>query len=134
MTEPVFFRPACKPTIADIVSWTGAEVAPEADQSIAVSNVAPLDQGVPGDLVFLDNAKYAETLGSTRASLCLLSKRYAERLPAGTIGLFTNEPYRAFGIVLQKMYPDANRPSRCSERAGSLPEPSCIRRRGLSRM
>ncbi len=110
MTEPVFFRPACKPTIADIVSWTGAEVAPEADQSIAVGSVAPLDQGVPGDLVFLDNAKYAETLGSTRASLCLLSKRYADRLPAGTIGLYTNEPYRAFGIVLQKMYPDANRP------------------------
>ncbi len=110
VTEPVFFRADCTPSISDLCGWTGAEVGEGADIAAAVHSVAPLEHGAPGDLVFLDNAKYADALGSTRATACFLNKRYADRLPAGTVGLFTPEPYRAFGVALQKMFPVAVRP------------------------
>jgi UDP-3-O-[3-hydroxymyristoyl] glucosamine N-acyltransferase len=110
MTDPFFFSPVCAPTIGDIVGWTGASVAPDVDLAATVTSVAPLEQGLPGHLVFLDNAKYAAALTTTRATACLVSARYAAQTPKGTIALVTPEPYRAFGLVMQRMYPDALRP------------------------
>ena len=107
MNDPVFFRPALTPTIADIAAWTGAQPSAGADPTAVISGVAPLDQGAPGQLVFLDNAKYADDLQTTRATACLVAARYAPRVPEGTIALVTPQPYRAFGVILQKMYPDA---------------------------
>ncbi len=110
MSEPVFFKPACHPTIADLIAWTGAKVADGADLTRIVLNVVPLDEGRDGDLVFLDNPKYAASLAQTKATACFLAQRYADQLPAGTIALISPEPYRAIGIVLQKMFPEAVRP------------------------
>jgi UDP-3-O-[3-hydroxymyristoyl] glucosamine N-acyltransferase len=110
MTDPVFFRPVCAPTVAEIVGWTGATAAPDVDASTVITGVAPLEQGLPGHLVFLDNAKYVPVLAATRATACLVSARYAAQAPKGTIALVSAEPYRAFGIVVQRMYPDALRP------------------------
>ena len=121
MSEAEFFRPAQTPTIADIVAWTGARAPEGADLTALVRGVAPLDQGVPGDLVFLDNAKYAETLGETRATACLLVAKYAARVPAQTIALVTAQPYRAFGVVLQQMFPDALRPRAVFAKGGVAP-------------
>ncbi len=110
MNDPDFFRPALTPSLAEIAEWTGARPNEGADVSIRINGVAPLDHAVPGQLVFLDNPKYADTLGATRASACLVAARYAPRVPAGVVALVTPQPYRAFGVVLQKMYPDAVRP------------------------
>ncbi len=38
------------------------------------TSVAPLDQAGPGDLVFLDNPRYADALAGTRATACLVQK------------------------------------------------------------
>jgi len=116
MSEPVFFKPACHPTIADLIAWTGAKIwtantsGESADLTRQVHNVVPLDQGRDGDLVFLDNPKYATSLAKTKATACFLAQRYANQLPSQTIALISPEPYRAIGIVLQKMFPAAVRP------------------------
>jgi UDP-3-O-[3-hydroxymyristoyl] glucosamine N-acyltransferase len=110
MSSPVFFRPACSPTIADVIAWTGAVAPDGVDSSIRLVTVAPLDQAGPDALTFLDNPRYAEALPGTRAAACLLPARYAASVPSGTVALVAAEPYRAVAIVLGHIYPETLRP------------------------
>lgn len=111
MNDPVFFRRAGAPTVADVLEWTGARAPEGADLSVPVLGVAPLEAAGPGDLVFLDNPKYAGALATTRAAACLLSRAFVARAPVGTIALEVGDPYRAFAIALGKLYPEALRPA-----------------------
>jgi UDP-3-O-[3-hydroxymyristoyl] glucosamine N-acyltransferase len=110
MSDPVFFRRACEPTLADVAAWTGARAAPGADLTATIRGVAPVDQASSGDLVFIDNPKYAGALAGTRAAACLVPARYADRVPAATVALVCEDSYRAFALVVGKMYPEAARP------------------------
>lgn len=110
MNQPTFFQPSTLPALADIIAWTGAEAAPGADLSVVVQFLAPLDDAGPGALVFLDNPKYAGNLAECRASACLLSAKYADKVPAGMVALICKDPYRAYSLVAGKMYPGALRP------------------------
>lgn len=121
MSEPVFFRRDLTRSLGEIAEWTGAKASEGADLSITISGLAPLDQGGPGDLVFLDNPKYADQLGATRATACLMSAKYAARTPPGVVALVTPEPYRAFAVVAAKLYPAAARPQSVFEGGGVSP-------------
>lgn len=125
MSDPIFFRRAMEPTLAELVEWTTA--APRRsdggapDLGIAITGVAPIDRAGPGDLAFLDNPKYADILGETRAAACLVAERFAARLPARTVALVVSDPYRAFASVLGRLYPDALRPASMFEATGISP-------------
>ncbi|HEX4768959.1 MAG TPA: UDP-3-O-(3-hydroxymyristoyl)glucosamine N-acyltransferase [Lichenihabitans sp.] len=121
MNQPLFHRAACTPTLADVLAWTGATATPGADLHRTVDTVAPLDQARPGALTFLDNPKYAALLTQTRATACLVSARHADRLPAGVVALVVDEPYRAFAIVVGKLFPAALRPGSAFGAAGIAP-------------
>jgi UDP-3-O-[3-hydroxymyristoyl] glucosamine N-acyltransferase len=110
MSENLFFQQATTPTLADIVALTGAVAPDGSDLSITIKGVAPLDTGRPGELVFLDNPKYADALASTQASACIVGRKYADRVPAGTVALVAGDPYRAFAKVVGHLYPHAMRP------------------------
>ena len=111
MSDPVFFRRAVTPSLRDILAWTGAHPSEGADLDLIVTSLAPLDQAGPGALAFLENPRYADQLAQTRASACLVQARYAARAPAHVAALICPEPYRAFALVLGKMFPDALRPA-----------------------
>ena len=111
MSDPIFFRRAGTPTLADIIALTGASARAGADLSTCITGVAPLDAGAPGDIVFLDNPKYTPALATTRASACLLTSRYADQVPSNVIALISPDPYRAFAKVLTLLYPEAARPA-----------------------
>jgi UDP-3-O-[3-hydroxymyristoyl] glucosamine N-acyltransferase len=121
MSDPVFFRRAGSLTIGEIVELTGAKLLREADLSASIDCVAPLDQGVPGALVFLDNPKYADDLTTTRATACLVSQRYADRVPDGTIALVTGEPYAACAKVSARLFPESMSPGSVFGGAGVSP-------------
>ena len=106
-----FFRMAVPISLADVVAWTGAEVAGGADFERKIDAVGPLDDAGPTSLTFLDNARYAGLLSETKAAACLIGTRFAAKLPAGTVALVCAEPYRAFAIVLGRLFPDAMRPT-----------------------
>ena len=110
MTEPVFFRRALAPTLADIIAKTGATAPEGADLSLAISGVGPLDAAGPGDMTFLDNPKYADQLAGTRASAVFIAERYAARAPQGVVPLVTADPYRAFATFVGWIFPEAMRP------------------------
>jgi len=121
LEELKFFRRAVEPTLAEIVEWTGATPFGEVDLNIRIVDVAPLDRARPGDLVFLDNPKYADQLSRTRATACLVSERYADRAPAGVAALVTREPYRACALVTARLYPEAARPGSWFDSHGVSP-------------
>ena len=107
MAEPIFFRRAVSPSLADICAWTGAKAAGEADTTAIVERIAPIDEAGPGALAFLDNPKYASALAACRATACLVSQRFAQKVPAGVAALVCADPYRAFAAVCARMYPGA---------------------------
>ena len=111
MTEPVFFTPPGGLTVREIVALTGAKARDGARLDHRIVNVAPLDRAGPGDLAFLDNAKYIDELASTRAGACLLAERFISRAPAGLLTLVASQPYQAFVAVARALYPEALRPS-----------------------
>lgn len=121
MSDPVFFRRAGSLTIGEILELTGAKLLREADLSAEIEAVAPLDQGVPGTLVFLDNPKYADDVRTTRATACFVSQRYADRVPETTIALVIGEPYAACAKVCAKLFPDSMRPGSVFGGAGVSP-------------
>jgi UDP-3-O-[3-hydroxymyristoyl] glucosamine N-acyltransferase len=117
MSDPVFFRLAAPLSLADIAALTGAQIA-TGDPATLVTGVAPLDRAGTGDLVFLDNPRYASELGATRATACLVSQRFAERVPDGVAALVTAQPYRAVAAVTSKLFPSADRPGSVFEASG----------------
>jgi UDP-3-O-[3-hydroxymyristoyl] glucosamine N-acyltransferase len=124
MTDPVFFRRAVAPSLADIAEWTGATLAEGADPARRIEGVGPLDRAGPNDLVFLDNPKYADDLVGSAAAAVLVSPRHADRAPAHMARLVTPDPYRSFAKVLAKMYPDAARPGSVFGSTGVAPNAS----------
>ena len=122
MSSATFFFPRPSPVpLAAVVSWTGAEAGPGADLDRTIDGVAPLSDAGPTSLVFLDNARYADTLAGTAAAACLVTRRFAERLPTDTVALVCAEPYRAFAAVLARLYPAASRPSSLFGTVGRSP-------------
>ena len=110
MAEASFFPRAEPLSVADIAALARIDVPHGACGTATISGAAPLETAGPDDLVYMDNAKYAEVLGSTRAGACLVSKRFAGRVPAGTVALVTPQPYEAFAQALARLYPSAMRP------------------------
>ena len=121
MNEPVFFRRAGSPTLAEVLAETGARTIDGVDLTVQVTGVGPLDTAGPGQVTFLDNPKYVDQLATTRASACFLSERYAARVPAGTIALISADPYRAFAHMVGWLFPDAMRPGSSFGASGVSP-------------
>lgn len=118
MAKPLFFEYPSGLTVAEITSLTGAEPGQGAHLNHRIGNIAPLDLAGPGDLTYLDNAKYAGQLASTQASACLTTDQFVGRAPKGLTVLRVREPYRAFVTVARALFPDSLRPSSLFEAAG----------------
>jgi UDP-3-O-[3-hydroxymyristoyl] glucosamine N-acyltransferase len=110
MEHPGFFERAGPFALGTVAEAVGAEPANGSDPGIAIKDVRPLDSAGPGELSFLDNPKYLPLFAKTAASACLVAPKFAPHVPAGTAGLITPEPYRAFARALLLFYPDAGKP------------------------
>jgi len=97
-------------TVGEIAELTGAVPRDGARLDLLITGVAALDQARPADLVFVDQAKYAGMLASTRAGVCFVDERFSAKAPASLTVLRTAQPFRDFVVVLRKLFPDALRP------------------------
>ncbi|WP_417773221.1 UDP-3-O-(3-hydroxymyristoyl)glucosamine N-acyltransferase [Stappia sp.] len=109
MSDPVFLAPFEPVSVRQLADWVGGDLPRGGDETM-ISTVGPLEDSAPGQLVFFDNTKYLPMLAETRAAACLIGKRHADKVPEGVVAIVVGEPYRAWGIVLSKLYPAALRP------------------------
>jgi UDP-3-O-[3-hydroxymyristoyl] glucosamine N-acyltransferase len=97
-------------SLNDIVEIAGVALPAGADGRLEVRGAAALETAQPDQIAYMDNAKYADALSATRAGVCLVSSRFAQAVPDGTVGLVCKEPYRSYAQVVTRLYPDATRP------------------------
>jgi UDP-3-O-[3-hydroxymyristoyl] glucosamine N-acyltransferase len=111
MSDPFFISTRAPLSVADICALAGiATPAEPAVQAHTVNALAPLDRAGPGDLSFLDGARYVAQFRSSRAGVCLASERFAGLAPEGMIVLKAPKPYAAFVAVARHLFAETLRP------------------------
>lgn len=110
MSDPVFFSDVGSVILSDIAELADINLPEGVDGSRIVSSAAPLETAGPDDIAYMDNPRYAAMLAETKAGICLVSPRFADRVPSSTLSLVTPVPYRVFAQVLARLHPSALRP------------------------
>jgi UDP-3-O-[3-hydroxymyristoyl] glucosamine N-acyltransferase len=105
VADPRFFTVAGPFKLAELASIAGASLADPAAGDRLITDVAPLDQAGASDITFLDNRRYLEAFGASRAGACVALAANAERAPAGMALLFSEAPYMAFARIARAFYP-----------------------------
>jgi UDP-3-O-[3-hydroxymyristoyl] glucosamine N-acyltransferase len=105
-------------TLGEIAALTGAELQDVTTMSQRLTNVAPIDLAEAGDLTFLDSAKFAKALTSTRAGAILISAHLQCLVPNGPVVLLAPEPYKCFVLVARELHSGTLRPSSLFETEG----------------
>jgi UDP-3-O-[3-hydroxymyristoyl] glucosamine N-acyltransferase len=120
MADPVFFDIEGGLTVGEVASLVSAPL-PDTGSDRPLTAVMPLEDAGPLDLAYMDNARYADALAATRAGACLVSRRFAARVPVGTVALVVPDPHRAYATVLARLYPSALRPQSTFGAVGVTP-------------
>ena len=87
-------------TISDIAQWVSADC----HSPLTISSAASLNNATPQDIACFHNTKYKEDLKNTKAGAVLIVKDFINEVPQNTIPIIVDSPYRAFGLVLSKLY------------------------------
>lgn len=105
MADPRFFTVAGPFNLEQLAEIAGAELAGATDTHKHYTDVAPLDTAGPEDVSFLNNRSYVGQFATTKAGVCIVAPRFAEKAPAGVSLLLTDKPHRAYARVAQAFYP-----------------------------
>jgi len=111
LADPQFFSTQSTLTVGEIAALTGAEPRAGADLGRRIRNIAPIDLAGPDDLTFLENAKFAGELTTTRAGAVLTTARFEPQAPSGLAVLRSRAPYNAFVTVMREFYRGSLRPA-----------------------
>jgi UDP-3-O-[3-hydroxymyristoyl] glucosamine N-acyltransferase len=121
MPVPTFFPRAAPLTLGDVATIAGAKLPEGADPFQLIEGAASLEEARKGDIAYMDNPSYVAALAQTRAGICLVSQRFAAKVPASVLALVCSSPYRVFAQVLAQLYPSATRPASVFEAHGVSP-------------
>ena len=103
MLDKRFFELHGPFTLAELVDGTVATVDDERAQK-KISCVGVLDHAGSDDITFFHNVKYIDMLPNLKAGACIIAKEYANRLPADTVPVISDKPYRAFAQISCKFF------------------------------
>ena len=110
MAQPTFFERPPRSTLAEIAALTKAQLDDPSKAAQEIRGLASLDEAGPMHLTFFDNVKYVDQLAATKAGACLVSPRFAARVPADVAVLRAAQPFHAFVRVARELHRDALRP------------------------
>jgi len=106
MADPRFFDNAGPLSLGDLAVRIQATLAYGADPALEIADVAPLDLAGPRDLSFLDNKRYVESFSRSGAAACIVEPAFVDKAPDGMALVLSEDPYRAFALAAQALYPD----------------------------
>jgi UDP-3-O-[3-hydroxymyristoyl] glucosamine N-acyltransferase len=110
MEHPGFFERAGPYALSEVAAAAGAKIPSGADATVKIDDVRPLFEAGPSHISFIDNKKYLSQLDATKAGACLVVPAVADRVPAGTTALITQQPYHGFARALALFYPASMQP------------------------
>ncbi len=109
MTESIFFPQRQTLSLRQVAELAQTTLPDGADGEFLLKGVAPLETAGPGDLAYMDNPAYVGALGTTHAAACLVTPRFASKVPSQTVAIVTPLAYRVFAQVMGQMFPSAMR-------------------------
>jgi len=121
MTDSIFYPQAQTLTLRQVTELAQTALPEGADGDFLLKGVAPLESAGPHDLAYMDNPAYVGVLGETRAGVCLVTPRFAAKVPSRTIAIVTPLAYRVFAQVMGQMFPSAMRPESSFAATGISP-------------
>jgi len=89
-----------KITLKEIAHFLGGTIVGSDD--IIIENIRPIEEAGPGDITFIANKKYLKQLTTTNASAILAAP---QTQAAGKNLVLVDDPYAAFGRLLNLLYP-----------------------------
>lgn len=121
MAESNFFPQSQTLNLRQVAEMANVALPDSIDGEFLLRGVAPLENAGPGDLAYMDNPAYVGALAATKAAACLVTPRYASKVPSGTVALVTPQAYRVFAQVLAILFPSAMRPESSFAATGTSP-------------
>jgi UDP-3-O-[3-hydroxymyristoyl] glucosamine N-acyltransferase len=121
MAESNFFPQSQTLNLRQVAEMANVTLPDGIDGEFLLRGVAPLENAGPGDLAYMDNPAYVGALAATRAAACLVTPRYASKVPSHTVALVTPQAYRVFAQVLAVLFPSAMRPESSFAATGISP-------------
>lgn len=89
-------------TVRQIATLLGGEVA--GDDALAITGLAKIDEGKPGDISFLSNLKYESYLYTTQASAVIVDRAFEPKRPVESALIFVENSYSAFTQLLEEYH------------------------------
>jgi UDP-3-O-[3-hydroxymyristoyl] glucosamine N-acyltransferase len=121
MTEMNFFPQSQTLNLRQVAEMAQTTLPDGADGEFLLKGVAPLESAGPNDLAYMDNPAYVGALSATHAGACLVTPRFASKVPAHSVAIVTPQAYRVFAQVMGKMFPSAMRPESSFAATGISP-------------
>ncbi|MBB70855.1 MAG: UDP-3-O-(3-hydroxymyristoyl)glucosamine N-acyltransferase [Legionellales bacterium] len=84
-------------TLAEVAAHIGAELRGEPNDEI--TGIAPIEEAMPGDITFINQAKYQHFLKHTKATAVIIAPAWAEQCSVPT--LLTDNPYAGYAKAAQ---------------------------------
>ena len=78
----------------------------DCDNTKEISGLSTLLDSTQTEITFLENKKYLNDLGKTKAAAVLINKEFANEVPSGTIALICDEPYLNLAKLSKLFAPD----------------------------
>lgn len=121
MTDLSFFPQGQTLRLRQVAEMAHAALPDGIDGELLLRGAAPLETAGPLDVAYMDNAAYGEALSQTKAGVCLVTPRFAAKVPVHTVALVTPQAYRVFAQVLALLFPSAMRPESSFAATGTSP-------------
>src|SRR5215471_2548324 len=105
MPDPRFFNRAGPFTLEALAAISGTRLVDRRQGGRLFRDVAPLETAGPEDVSFLENRKYIEAFACSRAGAAFIDESAAGRAPPDMALLVSREPYKAYALAAQALYP-----------------------------
>lgn len=105
MADKRFFNLAGPFTLGQLAEMTGSDLSDPVAATVAMVDVAALQEADAARVSFLDNKKYVDAFKATKAGACFVRPELASFAPPGTVCLTHKNPYKAYAIAAAAFYP-----------------------------
>ncbi|RWB25154.1 MAG: UDP-3-O-(3-hydroxymyristoyl)glucosamine N-acyltransferase [Mesorhizobium sp.] len=95
--------------LAELAQEAGVPLPASADPDMVLQSGASLEAAQSWHIAYIDHARYTDALRITKAGACLVTERFAEIVPSGTVPITVREPRLVFARILARLHPEALR-------------------------